>query len=551
MKKILIVGGVAGGASVAARVRRLDENVEIIMFERGAFVSFANCGLPYHIGGEISDRNNLILQTPERFLSRFNVDVRTQQEVIALDKHEKMVTVKNLVTNEVYQETYDKLVLSPGAYPVIPPISGIVNPLTHSLRNLHDMDAILNRIQTHQVKQVTVIGGGFIGLEMVEAFVRLGIRVNLVEMANQVMGSLDPEMAIFAHSELERQGVKLSLGVSLQSVQYCSERTKLTLNLSSNETFETDLLILAIGVKPENTLAQQADLRLGKSGGVLVNSEMKTSDPDIYAVGDVTENIDLVTGESVFVPLAGPANRQGRIAANNLLGKADEYHGTQGTAICKVFDLALASTGKNEKQLQSLGIEYETVFAHAADHASYYPGSEIISLKLLFSSESGRLLGAQAVGKQGVDKRIDVLAVALRANMTVEQLQHLELTYAPPFGSAKDVVNQAAFIASNIRSGFVKPIHFSQIDIDQKDQWLLDVRTPSEFALGHIEGATNIPVDEMRERLHELPLDKEIVVYCQVGLRGHVAYCQLMHHGFSVRNLIGGYKTYSQAMKVL
>ncbi|OBT07963.1 CoA-disulfide reductase [Vibrio sp. UCD-FRSSP16_10] len=565
MTKILIVGGVAGGASAAARARRLSEEAEIIMFERGEFVSFANCGLPYHIGGDIKDRSKLLLQTPESFLARFNVDVRVMNEVISIDRQNKSVTVKNLLNGTQYSESYDFLLLSPGAGPVIPPISGINNPLTYSLRNIPDMDRIIQTLQTNKAEHATVVGGGFIGLEMMEAFHQLGIKTTLVEMADQVMTPVDREIAGFAHQEIRQKGIDLKLGVALEKVEYLatdhiassdsgeSEQHKhiqgeLKLSLNNGETLTTDILIMAIGVRPETALAQQAGLKIGDLGGIYTNDAMQTSDPYIFAVGDAIEDKDFVSGAQTLVPLAGPANRQGRMAADNMLGRKERYQGTQGTAICKIFDLAIASTGKNEKQLKRDGVSYEKVYVHTASHASYYPGAETISFKLLFDPKSGKILGAQAAGKDGVDKRIDVMAVAQRAGMTVDQLQHLELTYAPPYGSAKDVINQAAFVATNIIKGDATAIHFDAIDQLTEQQILLDVRNPTERVNGnHIAGDINIPVDELRHRMHELPKDKQIVIYCQVGLRGNVAYRQLVNNGYQACNLIGGYKTYQIA----
>ena len=565
MSKIVIIGGVAGGASAAARARRLSEDAEIIMFERGPFVSFANCGLPYHIGGDIQERSKLLLQTPESFLARFNVDVRVMNEVVSINRQDKSVTVKNLLDGSEYQESYDFLLLSPGAGPVVPPIPGIDNPLTHSLRNIPDMDRIIKTIETNKVEHATVVGGGFIGLEMMEAFHQLGVKTTLVEMADQVMTPVDREMAGFAHAEIREKGIDLRLGVALSSVEYVANQSianieageddahqhlqgKLTLSLNNGDQLDTDILIMAIGVRPETKLAQEAGLQIGSLGGIYTNEYMQTSDPSIYAVGDAVEEKDFVTGEQTLVPLAGPANRQGRMAADNMLGRQETYQGTQGTAICKIFDLAVASTGKNEKQLKRENIAYEKVYVHTASHASYYPDAETVSFKMLFDPATGKILGAQAVGKDGVDKRIDVMAVAQRAGMTVEQLQHLELTYAPPYGSAKDVINQAAFVANNIIKGDATAIHFDEIDNLSEDQVLLDVRNPGELeSVGFIEGAINIPVDQLRQRLNELPKDKEIVIYCQVGLRGNVAYRQLVNSGFEARILLGGYRTYKFA----
>ncbi|MHC0044066.1 FAD-dependent oxidoreductase [Vibrio campbellii] len=565
MSKIVIIGGVAGGASAAARARRLSEDAEIIMFERGPFVSFANCGLPYHIGGDIQERSKLLLQTPESFLARFNVDVRVMNEVVSINRQDKTVTVKNLLDGSEYQESYDFLLLSPGAGPVVPPIPGIDNPLTHSLRNIPDMDRIIKTIETNKVEHATVVGGGFIGLEMMEAFHQLGVKTTLVEMADQVMTPVDREMAGFAHAEIREKGIDLRLGVALSSVEYVANQSvanteageddthqhlqgKLTLSLNNGDQLDTDILIMAVGVRPETKLAQEAGLQIGALGGIYTNEYMQTSDPSIYAVGDAVEEKDFVTGEQTLVPLAGPANRQGRMAADNMLGRQETYQGTQGTAICKIFDLAVASTGKNEKQLKRENIAYEKVYVHTASHASYYPGAETVSFKMLFDPATGKILGAQAVGKDGVDKRIDVMAVAQRAGMTVEQLQHLELTYAPPYGSAKDVINQAAFVANNIIKGDATAIHFDEIDNLSENQVLLDVRNPGELeSVGFIEGAVNIPVDQLRQRMNELPKDKEIVIYCQVGLRGNVAYRQLVNSGFKARNLLGGYRTYKFA----
>lgn len=565
MTKILIVGGVAGGASAAARARRLSEDAEIIMFERGPFVSFANCGLPYHIGGDIQERSKLLLQTPESFLARFNVDVRVMNEVVSINRQDKTVTIKNLLDESEYVESYDFLLLSPGAGPIVPPILCLDNPLTHSLRNIPDMDRIIETIQMNKPEHATVVGGGFIGLEMMEAFHQLGIKTSLIEMADQVMTPVDREMAGFAHAEIRDKGVDLKLGVALESVKFVpnehvasfdsgeSEKHQhlegeLELTLNNGEKLTTDILIMAIGVRPETKLAQEAGLQIGALGGIYTNEYMQTSDPSIYAVGDAIEEKDFVTGEQTLVPLAGPANRQGRMAADNMLGRKETYQGTQGTAICKIFDLAVASTGKNEKQLKRDGIEYDKVYVHTASHASYYPGAEVVSFKMLFDPKSGKILGAQAVGKDGIDKRIDVMAVAQRAGMTVEQLQHLELTYAPPYGSAKDVINQAAFVANNIIKGDATTIHYDEIDNLTEDQILLDVRNPGELeSVGYLEGAINIPVDQLRHRMGELPKDKEIVIYCQVGLRGNVAYRQLVNNGYKARNLIGGYRTYKFA----
>ncbi|WP_406609757.1 FAD-dependent oxidoreductase [Agarivorans sp. JK6] len=558
MTKILIIGGVAGGASAAARARRLSEDAEIIMFERGPYISFANCGLPYHIGGDIEQRDALLLQTPESFKARFNVDVRVMNEVVSINRQDKTLTIRNLNTQENYQESYDKLVLSPGASPIVPPIPGIQNSRTFSLRNIPDMDKIIASIEHNQPKHATVVGGGFIGIEMAEALIQRGINTSLVELSQQVMAPVDSEMAAPLHQEMQHHGVDLRLGVALEAVfpsqqQAADELASvdeqgLELRLSNGDLLETELLIMAIGVKPETSLARQANLNIGELGGIQVNSQLQTSDPDIYAVGDAIEDPEFVTGDAALIPLAGPANRQGRMVANNIFGAGEHYKRSQGTAICKIFDLAVASTGLNEKTLQRKGLAYEKVYVHAASHAGYYPGAHPINLKLLFNPTSGAILGAQAVGKDGVDKRIDVIAVAQRAGLTVFDLQDLELTYAPPFGSAKDVVNQAGFVAANSIQGDTRLCHSDEINQPSAEQLVLDVRNPGELEkLGAIPGAVNIPVDQLRERINELPKDKEILVYCMVGLRGNVAYRQLVNHGFKAKNLTGGYKTWLAA----
>ncbi len=565
MTKIVIVGGVAGGASAAARARRMSETAEIIMLERGEFVSFANCGLPYHIGGEIESRDALLLQTPESFKARFNVDVRVFNQVVAINRQDKLVHIQNLHTGEEYSESYDKLLLSPGASPIRPPIEGIDSHFVHSLRNIPDMDKVLSDLLIHQPKHATVVGGGFIGLEMVEALKHRGLDVTLLELADQVMNPVDIEMANMLHAKLVEQKVDLRLKTGLNKIQELpaslteadstdsyDEPVKphyhLKLGLSDDSELMTDLVILAIGVKPETQLATNAELALGELGGIKVNNAMQTSDADIYAVGDAVETPDYVTGHASLVPLAGPANRQGRIAADNMLGvhaEPREYKATQGTAICKLFDMAIASTGLNEKSLIRQNIAYEKVYVHTASHASYYPGAHPVTLKLLFAPDNGKILGAQAAGLDGIDKRIDVIAVAQRAGMSVYELEDLELTYAPPFGSARDVVNQAGMLAANVLYGDEKICQASKLNNLSANQLIVDVRNPGELNnVGAIEGAVNIPLPQLRERLSELPKDKELLLLCQVGLRGHVAYRMLTQHGFNARNITGGYKTY-------
>ncbi|MHA7000760.1 FAD-dependent oxidoreductase [Aeromonas schubertii] len=559
MTRILIVGGVAGGASAAARARRMDEHAEIILLERGEFISFANCGLPYHIGGDIPSRDALLLQTPQSFKRRFNVEVRVFSEVLSIDRATRTVRVRDLQRGEEYEVRYDKLLLSPGAAPIRPPLPGIDAPGVYTLRNIPDMDRILAALAHDQPRHVTVVGGGFIGLEMMEALHQRNLPVTLLELSDQVMAPVDREMAAMLHARIREAGVDLRLRTGLSAIESlarssdptaevaAAERHGLRLHLGDGTTLDTGILILAIGVKPETLLAAQAGLELGPRGGIKVDAAMRTSDPHIFAVGDAVEETDFVTGESVLIPLAGPANRQGRIAADNMLGRAEQYKKTQGTAICKLFDLAVASTGLNEKRLRQLGMAYEKVYVHPGSHAGYYPGAHPVSLKLLFAPD-GRILGAQAVGKDGIDKRIDVLAVAQRAGMTVFDLQDLELTYAPPFGSAKDVINMAGFVASNHLKGDSPLCHVSDVQALRADQLVLDVRNSGELdRLGRIPGALNIPLDELRGRLGELPRGKEIIVSCQVGLRGHVASRMLRQHGFAVKNLSGGFKTWQMA----
>lgn len=545
-KKIVIVGGVAGGASAAARARRLSEEAEIILLERGPYVSFANCGLPYHIGGEIADRDRLLVTTPEQLRARFRIDVRTRNEVTAIDPAKKEVEIKNMESGEVYRETYDALVLSPGAEPVRPPIPGIENKKVLTLRNMEDMDRIIKTLDGKQ--HAAVIGGGYIGLEMAEALRRRKIAVSLIELAPQVMGPADPEMVSILHQELRINGVDLRLGISVTAFADTEKGLKLT--LSSGETLETGLAILAIGVKPEAGLAKTAGLELGPRGGIKVNDRMQTSDANIYAVGDAVEVVDFITRQPALIPLAGPANRQGRIAADNIFGRDMRYKNTQGTAICKVFNLAIGMTGLSEKGAKRAGIAYEKIYIHPASHASYYPGAAPLSIKMLFDPQTGKVLGAQAVGSDGVDKRIDVFAVAIRAGLTVFDLEELELSYAPPYGSAKDPVNFAGFVAANALRGDVKLCQVEDLLKPALHQKMLDVRTPEEFSAGTIPGAKNIPVDELRGRLGELSKEKEYLVFCRVGLRGYLACRILAQNGFKSRNLTGGYITYQRTVEM-
>ena len=541
-KRIVIVGGVAGGASAAARARRLSEDAEIILFERGEHISFANCGLPYHIGGTIPDRKRLLVQTPESMRRRFAIDVRVMTEVIRIDREKKLVSARNLATGTELTEHYDVLILSPGAEPVRPSIPGVDAKRIFTLRNLADMDAIKKMVDQEKPQEAAIIGGGYIGLEMAEALRQREIRVILIEVAKQVMAPADPEMVTSLHQQLRLHDVDLRLGTCVTS--FVEEGEFLLIHLSTGESIRCSFAILAAGVKPDVHLAREAGLMIGQSGGILVDDHLRTNDPHIFAVGDAIEVTDLVGSSPALIPLAGPASRQGRIAADNALGGNSIYRKTQGTAICKVFDLAFAMTGMSEKALKRAGMPYEKVYVHPASHASYYPGAQPMSLKLLFHPESGKVLGAQAVGADGVDKRIDVLAVAIRAGLSVFDLEELELSYAPPYGSAKDPINYAGFVAGNFLRGDVDLCPLEEIVDPRPNQQLLDVRTPAEVSKGGIPGAMNIPVDELRDRLNELPRDKELLITCQVGLRGYLACRILKQHGFRCRNLSGGYRTY-------
>lgn len=538
--KLVIVGGVAGGASAAARGRRLSEEAEIILFERGPDVSFANCGLPYHIGDKIVDRSKLLVVTPQRMRERYNLDVRVRSNVESIDRDAKTVTVRNLETDEVYEQPYDKLILAPGAAPLKPPIPGIDTPGIYTLRNLDDMDRIKAAVRDG-VKRAVVVGAGFIGLELVENFVHLGIETTLIELQDQVLPPLDIEMTTPLLQCLNKQGV----AVYLQEAACGFEKTEtgIKIELKSGKTVEADMVSLGIGVRPENQLATDAGLECGPRGGIVVNEHMLTSDPDIYAVGDAVQVRDFILDQDTQVPLAGPANRQGRIAANHIFGRDSNFRGVQGTAVLGMFGMTAACTGSSEKMLQRFERPYRATYIHPANHAGYYPGAEGMVLKLLFDPESGKILGAQGVGGAGVDKRIDVLATAIQASFSVYDLEESELAYAPQFGSAKDPVNMLGFVAS----GILRDDH-PQVDVrvvlESEDQFVVDVRTEQEFAAGHVPGAVNIPVDELRGRLDELPREKPIVAYCQVGMRGYLATRILLQSGFDVKNMSGGFKTY-------
>jgi NADPH-dependent 2,4-dienoyl-CoA reductase/sulfur reductase-like enzyme/rhodanese-related sulfurtransferase len=540
--RIVIVGGVAGGASAAARARRLSEAAEIIVFERGPHVSFANCGLPYHIAGVISDRQRLLVQTPESLRARFALDVRVNTEVLRIDRDAKEVVVRERPSGREYRQGYDALVLSPGAEPLRPRLPGSDDPRVRTLRNMADMDAILETLRADRAAPALVVGAGYIGLEMAEALRQRGTAVVLVEKLSHVMGVADPEMTAPLHDELRRNGVELRLETSVEGFE--PEGDRLLARLSDGTRVACGLALLSVGVRPENRLAKEAGLEIGATGGIRVDQHMRTNDPAIWAVGDAVEVRDLVRDVPALIPLAGPANRQGRIAADSILGRNSRYTATQGTAICKVFDLAFGMTGASETALKRAAIAYRRVYVHPADHATYYPGAQPISLKLLFAPEDGRILGAQAVGKAGVDKRIDVIAMALRAGMSVYDLEDVELSYAPPFGSAKDPVNMAGFVAANVLRGDVTLWEPEELATLSPQQLLIDVRTPQEFQQGTIEGAALLPVDELRGRLSELPRDKELLLFCRVGLRGYVAARLLSQRGFRVRNLSGGYLRY-------
>ncbi len=540
--KIVIIGGVAGGASAAARARRLSESAEIILLERGPHISFANCGLPYHIGGIIQDRQRLLVQTPEAMKNRFNIDVRINSVAVKIDRTQKQVVINHLPDKRQYTESYDYLILSPGAEPVSPPIAGLDKPGVFTLRNLADMDAIIQSIETHKPQRAVVVGGGYIGLEMAENLIHRGIAVTLVELEKQVMTPADPEMAFPLHHELKLNGIDLRLGISVTAIS--AGDIGISVQLSDGEQIPCGIVIMSVGVRPESNLAKDAGLNVGPRRGIIVNPFMQTSDPTVYAVGDVVEVEDFVGGFKTQIPLAGPANRQGRIAASHIFGQKLEYKKTQGTAVCKVFEQTIAMTGLNEKTLKRQNIPYEKIYVHPADHATYYPGATQISLKLLYDPGTGKVLGAQAVGAAGVDKRIDVLAVAIRAGMTVFDLEDLELTYAPPYGSAKDVVNYAGFVAANALRGDAKLCHIEDAINPKENQLLLDVRTPTEVQTGTIPGSINVPIDQLRSRLAELPKHKDILAFCQVGLRGYLACRILTQNGFNCCNLSGGYKTY-------
>ena len=541
--KVIIVGGVAGGASAAARIRRLDEQAEILVFERSGHVSYANCGLPYYIGGVITDEEELTLQTPESFYSRFRIDVRVKHEVTAIHPESKTVSVKNLTTGEVFEESYDKLILSPGAKPTIPRLAGVDGERVFTLRTVEDTLRIKQFIDTHQPKSVVIAGGGFIGLEMAENLRELGLDVTIVQRPKQVLAPLDEDMAAALHNLLRKHGVRLKLGSSVEGFRQDGDQVS-TL-LKDEDPLVSDMVLLAIGVTPDTVLAKEAGLELGQKGSIVVNDRMETSVPDIYAVGDAVEVRHYVTGDKALISLAGPANKQGRIVADNICGGDSRYPGSQGSSVLKLFNMTAASTGINEKTAKAAGIEYDKVVLSPGNHAGYYPGGRSMTMKVLWEKNTLRLLGAQIVGYDGVDKRIDVLATAIHCGMKATELTELDLAYAPPYSSAKDPVNMAGFMIDNISKGLKQ---WLLQDADQLPRdgsvTLLDTRTVGEYSSGHIEGFANIPVDELRERIGEIEAGKPVYVICQSGLRSYIACRILEANGHEAYNFAGGFRFY-------
>lgn len=537
MRRIVIVGGVAGGMSAATRARRLDPEASIIVLERSSYVSYANCGLPYFVGGVIAERGDLLLQTPESLHARFRLDVRVRTEVVAIDRVARLLTVRDLARGETYDLPYDDLVLSPGAQAIVPPLPGIERALT--LRTVEDVTRMAAAVAA-QPRHAVVIGGGFIGVETAENLVHRGVRTTLVEAMDQVLAPLDPEMALPVAAEMRRHGVDLRLGAGLASVDEAG------VELADCTRIDADLVILAIGVRPDTTLAKTADLAVGPRSGIVVDAFNRTSDPHIYAIGDAAEKTDALDGESILVPLANIANRQGRVVADHIMGRPVREVPTIATAIVKVFDLAVATTGWNEKRLRAAGRDYIAMHSHPGSHAGYYPGAESMALKVLIDPDTQQILGAQGVGKEGVDKRIDVIATAMRAGLTAPELADLELAYAPPFGSAKDPVNMLGYMAENILTGLTRTVQWDEVDALMAEGLpLVDVRTPREFADGHIPGSINIPIDDIRDRIDEVP--SPCMVTCRVGQRGHTATTLLRELGIDAVNLDGGFETWSHS----
>ena len=542
--KVVIIGGVAGGATAAARIRRLDEQAEIVVLERSGFVSYANCGLPYYIGGVIQDREELTLQTPESFWDRFRIDVRVGHEVTAIDPAAKTVTGKNLATGETFAESYDKLLLSPGAKPLKPPLPGLDSPSLFTLRTVEDTLAIRAFVEEHKPRRAVMAGGGFISLEVAENLAELGVEVTVVQRLPHLMPPLDYDMASFLHNHMRAKGVRVLLDTAVSG--FSQQGQTITTLVEGGDPIPADLAILAIGVAPESTLAKEAGLALGQRGSIAVNDRMETSHPDIYAVGDAVEITHLVTGEKTRIALAGPANKQGRVAADNICGGDSRYPGAQGSSVLKLFDLTAAATGLNEGTAQAAGLDYETVILSPLSHAGYYPGGTVMTMKVLYEKGSLRLLGAQIVGSDGVDKRLDVLATAMQAGLTVTALKDLDLAYAPPFSSAKDPVNMAGFMAENLEAGLVKQFTWQQVDSLPRDGSvnLVDVRTPEEYADGHAPGFVNIPVDQLRQRLGEIDPSKPVYLICQSALRSYLACRVLEQRGYTASHLAGGYRLY-------
>lgn len=540
-KKIVIVGGVAGGASTAARLRRMDEKADIVVMERGSYISFANCGLPYYLGGVIQKRENLLVQTPEAMEARFNINIKIRNEVMDIDRSNQEVIVKDLEKGERYKEKYDYLVLSPGADPVIPPIKGLKEENVFTLRDIPDTDQINHFISQNKPESAVIIGGGFIGLEMAENLKSRNIEVSLVEMMDQVMNQMDYEMAAMIHNHMRAQEVNLYLDNGLKEVRHTKDYSEV--RLEDNTKIKTDMIFLSIGIKPNVELAEKSGLEIGDTGAIKVNEYLQTSDSRIYAIGDAIEVTDIVTGKPSHIPLAGPANKQGRIVADNICGGNKKFKGTQGTAIAKIFDLEIASTGASEKSLKKAGIDYLTSYTNSNNHAGYYPGAVSMMIKLLFSPDSGKILGAQIVGRDKVDKNIDLLAAAVRNKMDIYDLQELESAYAPPFGSAKSPVNMAGFVAENILTEKMNVIYWNEINNINEETIIVDVREKGETKLGKIEGSINIPLNRLRNNLDKLDKDKEIILYCAVGLRAYIGCRILKQNGFKkVKNLSGGYK---------
>ena len=542
--KVVIVGGVAGGATAAARIRRLDEHAEIVVFEKSGYVSYANCGLPYYIGGEIEDKRELTLQTPESFYARFRVDMRVHHEVIAVDVKAKTVKVRNLASGEVFSESYDKLILSTGARPIKPNFEGIDNERIFTLRTVEDTLRIKQFTEDKRPQSAVVVGGGFIGIEVAENLRRLGMDVTLVEAAPQVMAPFDGDMAALIHAEMVRNGIKLMLGTMVEGF---TAEGGVTVRLKDREPQTADMAVLAIGVAPDTTLARDAGLELGIKGSIVVDDRMQTSAPDVYAVGDAVQIKNFVTGKEGLISLAGPANKQGRIAADNVCGRDSRYTGGQGSSVIKIFGLTAACTGINERTAKSLGLDCDKVVLSPMSHAGYYPGGSVMTMKVLFERGTCRILGAQIIGRDGVDKRVDVIATAIRAGLKATELTELDLAYAPPYSSAKDPVNMAGYMIENVCDGVLKQWHIEDADsiVSRKDVTLLDVRTFEEFQRGHIEGFLNIPVDELREWLSKLDKSKPVYVICQSGLRSYIASRILAGNGYEAYNFSGGYRFYA------